>query len=73
MHALANNIKRLRYNYELTQKDLAKKIDTTQQHFFINIYKKEKRGRLISFRFSFIFNSKSHYLNKSQNEKVVFR
>lgn len=31
MHALANNIKRLRYNYELTQKDLAKKIDTTQQ------------------------------------------
>lgn len=31
MHALANNIRRLRYNYELTQKDLAKKIDTTQQ------------------------------------------
>ncbi len=31
MHALADNIKRLRYDYELTQKALAKKIDTTQQ------------------------------------------
>lgn len=32
MNALADNIRRLRYDYELTQKSLAKKLDTTQQN-----------------------------------------
>lgn len=32
MHALADNVKRLRYSYDLTQKSLAKKLETTQQN-----------------------------------------
>ena len=31
MRALADNVRRLRYDYDLTQKELAKKLETTQQ------------------------------------------
>lgn len=42
MHALADNVRRLRYDYDLTQKALAKKIETTQQ----NISEIERGTRL---------------------------